>query len=138
MSKIKIAIFTDDFQIISAHPGRATSLLICEILKDCTVNFSKIKINHGLKKFDEDNYNQSLERHCKRFAGKSFIEAPGAFFNCDYAINLRDCNIVIIRNAGGRFLEKMKSAGIKVIITDTMDITQAVYEIFNIKIAVPI
>ncbi len=132
MNKIKIAIFTDDFMSISAHPGRACGLLVCEIQKDGSCNFSKIKIkdenDSGLKM----NAKNARGQHRCSF-GQSFIEAPASFFNCNYAINLRGCNVVIIRNAGSRFFEKMRNNGIKIIITETETIREALFEIFKIN-----
>jgi predicted Fe-Mo cluster-binding NifX family protein len=115
---MKIAVITDNSQTISAHFGKAQYYDVFTIEEGQVVNReTRPKANHS------------------HFGGESHHEHHGDHHGTDpdsekrhnaMLESIRDCHVVLARGMGMGAFHKLTSSGIRPVITDVVDIEDAV------------
>ena len=115
---MKIAIVTEDGQSISQHFGRAPYYVVLEVEEGGVVK-RELRDKMGHREFvgEEQGHPEGEPHGFGKQAGERHGRMAGA---------IADCSILLAGGMGRGAYQSLKEAGIKAIITDIVDVQEAV------------
>ncbi len=118
---MRIAVVTDDGKTVSRHFGRATHYLVA-VVEDGRIIAREMRQKVGHGKF-------ANEPHDPEHRGQLHGTGPHAQTRHDQMVEaIADCEALICGGMGYGAYERVKQRGIRPIISDIIDVDQAVIE----------
>jgi predicted Fe-Mo cluster-binding NifX family protein len=122
---MKIAAITDDGKTISQHFGRATHYLVVTV-EDAKIAKREMRDKMGHTQFHGEHHDHHDEISERRGYGPSADNRHGRMVE-----SITDCESVLCRGMGMGAYENMKARNIRPIVTDIVDIDEAVMAYIN-------
>ena len=114
---MKIAFITDDGQTISQHFGRAGSYLVVQVAEGQVLN-REMREKMGHQHF-------VVEGHEPNRQHGSGLDAASHRKHGQMAEAIKDCDVIICGGMGRGAYQSMQAYGIKPVVTDKLDIEEA-------------
>lgn len=122
---MKIAVVTDDGKTVSRHFGRAPYYLVVEVDENGNVVGKELREKLGHRHFAHEEHGH------EHGAGRHGFGPGAADRHSRMAAAISDCDVLICGGMGWGAYQAMQSYGIKPIVTDLVNVDDAVQAYLN-------
>lgn len=123
---MKIAFVADNEQTISAHFGRATSVVVVTVEDGAEVSRElRSKVGHSGHDHDHDHDHEHHHHHHEGGEGHGRGQGPGRGVSMGKFDTMQDCDVLIARGIGANAVNHAESRGMEVFLTDVHTVDEA-------------
>lgn len=126
---MRIGIFTDDWTTVSAHPGRASGLIVVRVESGDVATCENVEFSRS--DGDAGNFYRMRRRNCGGRPANGRCRFPFEPETDNFGLIVGSCDAVAARGMGFRLSERLSAAGIRVITTDLAGVDEALSAILS-------